>query len=113
MVAGVAAKPKVEVPAPRAGQNAPLLASPNFAHAEQVEYEQKDARLREIEAYMDECANPSMEFAVDVLDVTISVEDQELRHNNYHQYALVAIKNAEKRLHKDAHLLHPDACPIR
>ena len=49
-----------------------------------------------------------MEFAVDVLDVVMSDVEAELLHTNYHQYAMVAIKNAEKCLRAEALLLHPD-----
>ena len=85
-----------------------LKAIPDFAHVEKTEFDQKEARLLELEAYMDECAEPSMEFAVDVLDVVMSDVEVELLHTNYHQYAMVVIKNAEKRLRLEALLLHPD-----
>ena len=100
------ARPQVEVPTRRTVQT--LKAIPDFAHVEKVEFDQKEARLQELEAFMDECAEPSMEFAVDVLDVVMSEVEVELLHTNYHQYAMVAIKNAEKRLRLEALLLHPD-----
>ena len=100
------AKPEVEVPT-RCSMRT-LKSIPDFAHVEKTEFDQKETRLQELEAYMDECADPTANFAVEVLDVHMTEEEAELRHTNYHEYAMVAIRNAEKCLRAEALLLHPD-----
>jgi hypothetical protein len=42
------------------------------------------------------------------LDVTTTDAMETLRENDYHGYAMLAIKNAEKRFREEALLLHPD-----
>ena len=101
-------KPKVEVPALRILQKGTPLALPNYPQAEKVELDQKEARLKGLEKYMEECANPTVNFAVEVLDVTMSEQEEELKHESYHEYAMFAIKNAEKRLRENALVFHPD-----
>ena len=101
-------RPQVEVPALRILQKGTPLALPNYSQTEKTEFDQKETRLKELEKYMEECADPTMNFAVEVLDVNMSEQEEELRHESYHEYAMLAIKNAEKRLRENALLFHPD-----
>ena len=93
--------------APKETPNYALLALPNYSHAEKIVEE----RLKVLEKCMEECAYPSVNVALEVLDVTVSEHDEELRQKDYHQYAMVAIKNAEKRLREEALTFHPDMWP--
>ena len=102
--------PKVKVRAPSVIKA--LLALPNYTHAEQTELEQRVERLKELEAYMSEwetmSEEPDLHLATDALGVTVKVEDQGLRDSDYHAYALICLKNAQKRLREEALTLHPD-----
>ena len=106
-------EPKKVVEVPKMGRVEPkpvFMALPNYAHSEKVECDKKMVRLNELEALMEEGDSPSVDLAVEILDVTMSDAEMELRHNDYPAYALAAIKNSEKRLREEALMLHPDSC---
>ena len=78
-------EPKKKVAVPKMDRIEPkptLMAIPNFAHAEQVEYDKKEARLKLLEAYIDEYDKPSVDLALEILDVTMTDEEHDLQSTN-------------------------------
>ena len=114
----VEAKPKqVRVPAPamaaRTVRPGVLIALPAVPFQEQSLYDRKLARLKQLEEFMVNFVMnfPSpldVHFACDILDVTTTDAMEAHRETDYHAYAMLAIKVAEKRFREDALLLHPD-----
>ena len=119
----VEAKPRqVRVPAPATAARAVpgvLIALPAVSFQEQSLFDRKLARLRQLEDFMVDLPLPlDVCDACDILDVTTTDAMEAIRGKDYHAYAMLAIKVAEKRRREEAILLHPDkatglAAPLR
>jgi len=86
-----------------------LIALPAVPFQEQSLFDRKLARIRQLEQFMVDFPPPlDIYEACDILDVTTTDAMETLRENDYHGYAMLAIKNAERRFREEALLLHPD-----
>jgi hypothetical protein len=107
-------KPRpVRVPAPamaaRLVRPGVLIALPAVPFQEQSLFDSKLARIRQLEGFAVDFPPPlHVDDACSVLNVTTTDAMDALRDTDYHGYAMLAIKAAEKRFREEALLLHPD-----